>query len=193
MPSEALPLPIEVALLCGEALERLGIGYFLGGSLASSLQGEHRATNHVDLVVDLHEGEVARLAQELGTSFDVDEDSLRDAVGDRSSWNIFHLPSALKVDLFILRDGPFDRSEFGRRRALTIAPGRTLHVKTPEDTVLRKLLWFRQGGEVASQQWRDVVHVLRVSAATLDLAHAEAWARSLGVEDLLERARHDAR
>lgn len=60
-------------------LERHGIGYFLGGSLASSFQGEPRATNDIDLVVELEEGQVGALAAELGADFDVDEAALRRA------------------------------------------------------------------------------------------------------------------
>ncbi len=52
----------------------------------------------------------------LGADFDVDEEALREAVARRGSWNIFHLPSLTKVDLFMLRSGSFDASEFSRRR-----------------------------------------------------------------------------
>jgi hypothetical protein len=47
------PSVIQVALQCAEAFEQVQAGYFLGGSLASSLQGEPRATNDIDFVVDL--------------------------------------------------------------------------------------------------------------------------------------------
>ena len=69
--------------------------------------------------------------------------------------------------------------------------GRTLFVKSPEDTVLRKLLWFRQGGETSDRQWRDVQGVMRANPA-LDAAYLDQWARSLGIDDLLNRARHEA-
>lgn len=192
MPSEPLPLPLEVALALAAALEQLGVPYFLGGSLASSLQGEPRATNDLDFVVDLHEARVAALAQALGPDFDVDVEALREAARRRSSWNVYHLPSVTKVDLFIRRDGAFDRSEFERRRAVEVAPGRALVLKSPEDTVLRKLWWFQQGGGVSSSQWRDVVQVLRVSGPVLDAAYLDRWAQDLGVVELLARARADA-
>jgi hypothetical protein len=175
-----------------EALERTGVGYFLGGSLASSFQGEPRATNDIDLVVDLEEGQVEGLAVELGADFDVDEVALRRAAAEKASWNVIYLPTATKIDLFVLRDSPFDRSEFGRRRRVEVRAGRFMFVKSPEDTVLRKLLWYRTGGEVSDRQWRDVVQVLRQSRSLIDPRYLDEWAAEIGVEDLLARARKAA-
>lgn len=183
---------LDIALRVTDALERLGIGYFLGGSLASSFQGEPRATNDIDLVVDLEEGRVGELAGELGADFDVDVVALRRAASEKSSWNVIYLPSATKIDLFVLRGSPFDRSEFLRRRRVEVRTGRSLFVKSPEDSVLRKLLWYRTGGEVSDRQWRDVVQVLRQSRSLIDAGYLDEWAGQIGVEDLLARARQAA-
>jgi hypothetical protein len=51
----ASPDAIAVALRVGETIESVGGAYFVGGSLASSLQGEPRATNDIDLVIDVPE------------------------------------------------------------------------------------------------------------------------------------------
>ncbi len=102
-------------------LERHGIGHFLGGSLASSFQGEPRATNDIDLVVDLEEGQVGALAAGLGADFDVDEVAPRRAAAEKSSWNVIYRPTATKIDLFVLRDSPFDRSEFARRLRVEVS------------------------------------------------------------------------
>lgn len=185
----SVPDAILVAVLCAEAFEQVQVGYFLGGSLASSLQGEPRATNDIDFVVDLALSQVEPLARTLGDDFDVDVESLKDAVARKGSWNIFHLPTVTKVDLFLLRTSPFDLSEFSRRRRVVVTPeGRGLYIKSPEDSVLRKLLWFQQGGEVSTTQWRDVVQLLRISGAHLDAPYLEAWAPRLGVAALLARA-----
>jgi hypothetical protein len=184
---------VDVTLRVAAALERVGIGYFLGGSLATSLQGEPRSTNDVDLVVELRETEVAALASALGPEFDVDEDALRRAARDRSSWNVFFLPVLTKIDLFILREGPFDTSEFARRTRVEVRPGQALFVKSAEDSVLRKLLWFRDGGSVSERQWRDVVEVLRHAGSALDAGYLDEWAPRLGVAELLAEARLEAR
>lgn len=183
---------VDITLRVTEVLERLGVGYFLGGSLASSFQGEPRSTNDVDLVVDLREEQVVPLAEGLGPDFDVDQVALARAARERTSWNLLYLPTATKIDLFVLRATPFDRSEFERRRRVEVRAGRTLYVKSPEDTVLRKLLWFRSGGGVSDRQWRDVVQVLRHSGRAMDPGYLDRWASQLGLGELLARARAEA-
>ena len=102
------------------------------------------------------------------------------------------MPLFTKVDLFVAGTAPFDRSELERRGRLEVRAGRSLFVKSPEDSALRKLLWFRAGGGVSERQWRDVVQVLRRSRARLDAAYLDAWAARLGLVDLLARARREA-
>ncbi len=63
-----------------------------------------------------------------------------------------------------------------------------LVIKSAEDTVLRKLLWFRAGGEVSTVHWRDVLEVLRVSGGALDRVYLDRWAGQLGLAPLLTRA-----
>jgi hypothetical protein len=67
----------------------------------------------------------------------------------------------------------------------------TLFVDTAEDTILRKLEWYRRGGESSERQWRDVTAIVNAQASRLDRAHLRAWATRLGVEDLLARALGD--
>jgi hypothetical protein len=181
---------IDIALRVAAALTSVGADYFLGGSLASSLQGEPRSTNDIDFVIALPAGRVESLRQALGKNFELDVDMLRDAVLHARSANAFYLPLLTKIDFFGRGYEPFDESEFSRRRSVIVgASGEALVVKSPEDTVLRKLLWFREGGEVSDKQWRDVVSVLRVSGPVMDDAYLRSWAARLRLESLLERAR----
>lgn len=189
-PSDTLDV-YDVAFRVGRALESSGVPYFLGGSLASSLQGEARATNDLDFVVDLRVEQIVNLADALGPDFDVDQESLADAVRRGRSWNVYFLPTVYKVDLFQKGATPFDEQEFARRRRFDLGEGRSIFVKSAEDTVLRKLLWFRQGGEVATHQWRDVVQVLRVNAH-LDATYLDHWSHALAIGDLLKKARQTA-
>lgn len=183
---------IGIAIRVGAAIEKVGGSYFVGGSLASSLQGEPRATNDIDIVLDLPAHRAQALKDELGKDFEVDLDVLREALLTGTSANIFFLPLVTKVDLFALGSTPFDASEFARKKKVTVRDGEALVVKSAEDTVLRKLLWFREGGEVSEKQWRDVVEVLRVSGPELDAGYLESWANRLRLETLLKKAQTDA-
>ena len=174
------------------AFERTGVEYFLGGSLASSWQGEPRATNDIDFVVAMSEPDVAPFADALGGAFLVDAPALRQAVRERRAWNLLHLPTLTKVDLIMRGGGAYDASEFERRERIEFRQGERLFVKRPEDTVLRKLLWYREGGGVSERQWRDVIGVLRHSAAMLDSSYLDRWSRELALDDLLGKARREA-
>ena len=189
MPGSPSGLPIlEIAASVGAALRSAGAHYFLGGSVASSFHGEFRATNDLDLVTDLRADRVLPFVAALGPDFDVDEFALTEAIRAQSSWNIFFVPVMLKIDLFALGSSEFDRSEFARRSTVRIGPIE-LEIKSPEDTILRKLLWFQGGGGVSDQQWRDVLGVLRVNTRRLDQAYLDSWAGRLGVAELLLQAR----
>jgi hypothetical protein len=184
---------IDVALRVAAALERAGGSYFVGGSLASSLHGEPRATNDVDFVIDLGLANVSTFIAELGPDFELDAPQLREALRRGSCANAFYLPWVLKVDFFGHAHGPFDESEFSRRTRVQVRPdGASLFVKTPEDTVVRKLLWYRDGGEVSERQWRDVQGVLKSTGPALDFPYVERWASTLGIQALLARALRDA-
>ncbi len=56
-------------------------------------------------------------------------------------------------------------------------------IATPEDTILSKLEWSRQGGG-SERQLGDALGVLQVAGDRIDRAYVERWAETLGVLDL---------
>jgi hypothetical protein len=184
------PDPLELASLIAEALERCQIRYILGGSLASTALGEPRATLDVDIVVDLSVATVGPWLSLLGSDFSFDEEWARDEVARRGSFQLIHLPTMTRIDVFV---PPWEgvhlwKWQHRRRLVLDEATNKGIDVTAPEGIVIQKLVWFRSGGESSDRQWRDVLGVLKLQRNDLDLADMRQWATELGVLDLLDRA-----
>jgi hypothetical protein len=186
--------PIVVTLLVADALEALGVPYAVGGSLASAVHGVMRATMDVDLVADLRIEQVEPLAQALGDAFYADVEMMRNAVPQRSSFNLIHLETMFKVDVFVAKPRAFDRSQLARRQLQVLSEDPECHayVTSAEDIVLAKLEWYRLGGETSDRQWRDVLGVLKVQGDRLDREYMQRMAAELSVADLLRRAFEEA-
>jgi hypothetical protein len=185
----------RITLLVTRTLEKLGIQYAVGGSLASSLHGVMRSTLDVDIVADMKLEHIPPLVAALSQEFYADDEMMKDAIERQSSFNLIHYETAFKVDIFICKARAFDQMQLERRRMSVIAtdPDRSIYVTSPEDTILAKLEWYRMGGEVSDRQWRDILGVLKTQAGELDLDYMQKWAAELKVTDLLDRALKESR
>jgi hypothetical protein len=190
MTPEGLPDPIAVALEVAGIFDRLEVLYLVAGSLASSVHGEPRSTNDVDFVADLDASQVRPLLDAFGDRYYVSADAVLDAVRVGASFNVIHLGSAVKADVFVVGEDAFDAERLAHRERVRVGldERHELWVDTAEHTVLRKLEWYRRGDEVSERQWGDVVGILRAQGSRLDRGRLGAWASRLGVSDLLERA-----
>jgi hypothetical protein len=178
-----------------EALDGLGVRYYVGGSVASSVHGVPRASIDADVIAELGAEHVAPLAARLSALYYLDEGRMRDAVERRFSFNAIHLATMFKVDVFVSKGRPFDVAAGGRARLEALGESSEApkaRVASPEDTLLAKLEWYRRGGESSERQWSDVIGLLKVRTGRLDLAYLAGWAEALGVADLLERASRQA-
>lgn len=176
-----------------DALESLRVSYYVGGSVASSFTGIARATQDADVVADLRLAHALPLTAALEGQFYISQDRVLAAIRNRRSFNVIHLATAFKVDVFVSPETPFARQTMARRVALEIPElGRALDFCSAEDIVLNKLQWYEMGNRASDRQWYDLQGVLRLQGERLDLAHLRQWARDLGLEELLEQALGEA-
>ena len=143
------------------------------------------------MVVALLERHVTTFMKAMRRNYYVDADAMRLAVRSGSSFNAVHFASSIKVDFFVAGDDPFEAERLQGRQRVEL-PNAVLYVDTAEHTLLRKLEWYRRGGEVSERQWRDVQAIARIQGESLDQEHLRLWAGRLGVTDLLERVMRDA-
>ncbi len=144
--------PLLVVAEVVAALDRLSVPYVVGGSLASSIYGIPRATQDVDLVAELRHEHVERFVQILAPTFYVDGDMIADAINRRASFNVVHLATMFKADVFVPGGDSWTREELKRTRTqqFALAEGSvTIRFASPEDTPLHKLLWYKLGNEMS--------------------------------------------
>jgi len=178
-----------------QAFEQLGVPYYVGGSVASSLYGIGRLTLDVDVVACVRPEHARPLVAMLQSAYYVDEGMILEAIQTSSSFNAIHLDTMFKIDVFISKDAPFDREALRRRRLDAIAEeedAAQFYVASPEDVVLSKLVWYRSGGRVSERQWKDVLGVLKIQRDALDKDYLRKWAAELELTKMLEQAFHDA-
>ena len=164
-------------------LERAGIPYMVTGSLGSTLHGEPRATNDVDVVIDPSEEQLDALLDSLGEEFYVSLAAAREALKRRGMFNVIDTSSGLKADLIIRKNRPFSAEEFARRKPTTVQ-GIEVCAVSAEDAILSKLEWCK-GGQ-SERQFRDALGVAIVQGNKLDVPYLRKWSRELNVDDLLE-------
>jgi hypothetical protein len=177
--------PLAVAWTISQALVQLGVVHTIGGSLAASFAGEPRSTIDIDVVAALEEFHVDPLVTALSPAFYIDADGLRRALRERSSTNLIHEATQLKVDLFVAGGTALDTQQLARRRSVDVGDGRVLPVHPPEDILLQKLRWYQMGGRSSDRQWRDIQGIIRVQGPRLDRMYLREHAPALGIEALL--------
>lgn len=188
--------PLLVVSKLARVFDDLGVRYVVGGSLASSIYGIPRATQDVDLVADLRLSHVDGFTGALGGEFYVDAEMIRDAIQRRSSFNVIHLETMFKADVFIQQGDPWSRGAMTRARTeqIDIPEGQAaVRFASPEDTLLHKLIWYKLGHQISDRQWSDILGVLKVQGTALDQVYLDRWAPRLDVLDVLHRARQEFR
>lgn len=188
------PEAIRITLLVTGELDRLGVSYVVGGSLASSLHGIPRSTNDADIVAAMRDEHVEPFVATLASAFYVDADMIRDAIAQRGEFNVIELETMFKVDVFVPLMDIVIRKELQRGTATLVDRDRNLSMRmaSPEDTIVQKLSWYERGARISERQWSDAIGVLVVKHGSLELEYLRETALLLGVSELLEKALAEA-
>ncbi|HKI03618.1 MAG TPA: hypothetical protein VKK31_16690 [Thermoanaerobaculia bacterium] len=176
-----------------KALERLGLRYFVTGSMATIFFGEPRFTNDIDIVVDLPPARIPELCAAFpAPDFYLSQETVHRAVTRRGQFNIIHPSSGLKVDVMVPADSPFNQGRFARMKRVRPAPDFDAAFSSPEDVILKKMESYREGG--SEKHLRDIAGVLKISGERLDRAYIAEWAERMGTSEIWEEIlRRDAR
>ena len=154
-----------------EAFDRLGITYYIGGSVSSSLHGLARQSQDVDVIADIRPAQVHTLFQALQSDYYVDEQAWQAAIRHGHLYNVIHLNTMLKLDLIPLKQRAFTSEEARRAQPHLLEAGtRPVRIASAEDAIVTKLEWFEMGGRSSARQWKDILGIMGRQGASLDLA-----------------------
>lgn len=180
MTSQA-PGPLEVLRDVVVRLDKENIPYFLVGSLGSMYYGRPRFTKDVDLVVQLHPSIAGKFSQ----FFPIEDyycppiEVLRDEIVRRGSFNLIHQQSGIKIDIVLYKDTEYHRSEFSRRAKVEILPQFEVYIAAPENIILKKLDYYREGG--AEKHLTDIREIL--AGSKVDDEYLQLWIAKLGLSE----------
>jgi len=145
----------------------------------------------VDIVADISRAQVSPLVEFLRDEYYVEEQMIKGAVSRVSSFNLIHLETMMKVDVFIQEKDAYHQSAIVWKLKDRLAEDdhdSVVYLSSPEDIILSKLSWYEQGGRVSERQWIDVLGVIKVKSDSLSTEYLIKWSHNLGVYDLLRQA-----
>lgn len=176
---------LEFLHLIVSRLDEAGIPYMLTGSMAMSLYSQPRMTRDIDIVVECHDTRPEDWVRLFAADCYVSAEAIKEALSRRGMFNIIHLEGVAKADFIVRRPEEYRQVEFERRLRKRV-DGQEIHVVSPEDLVLSKLLWWKESDSAVQKS--DLILLLE-SANTLDMTYIGFWAARLGVAERLEALR----
>lgn len=187
-------LDLEILKDFTDILESLGIAYGIGGSVASSIYGKVRFTQDADMTVEPFEDKAEEFFRLVSSDFYISSSAMQQALTQKSSFNVVHLESAFKIDVFIRKDTEFEKQILSRRNFMKLSDKleKAFSIVSPEDIILLKLRWYQQTGCSSEKQWEDILSVLEVQKDKLDFGYLNKWAGILKIDRLLAEAISEA-
>lgn len=170
---------IETFLLVLNKLQEGKIPYMVVGSFACMVYGEPRMTHDVDIVIDILPSD----ASKIDTLFSLKEfyvppkEVLASEIINRGQFNLIHHETGIKIDFMVRKNGEHARAEFDRRIKSPFWPGAEVYLASPEDVIIKKLDFFREGG--SDKHLRDIRGIL--AHTKIDRTYLENWISKLGL------------
>lgn len=173
----------EVFAYAIDAVESLGLTYMVVGSVASIAYGEPRMTLDMDVVLDIAPEHISAFCARFPSpEFYVSPQAILQAVIHRTQFNVIHPDSGNKIDFMLPREDQWARIQLSQRRPRNILNGRSAYTARPEDVILSKMLYFREGQ--SDKHLRDIAGMLKVSGDIIDRPYITTWAKELDVLDI---------
>lgn len=173
----------EVIRYVVESLERLGVPYVVTGSYAIIAYGVPRMTNDIDIVVRLTLDDVPAFERVFPEPiFYLSIEAARQAIRDEAMFNVIHVETAMKIDFYPRRHGVDARAQFVRVNRLPREGGYSMNVISPEEVIVQKMLFHREGR--SERQIQDILGVLDRRGDILDFEYLEQRVAACGLHDI---------
>lgn len=171
---------LDVLKIIINRLESANIPYMLSGSVAANFYTIPRMTRDIDIVVQVQAPDAERIYSLFSGEFYVNKDMIRNAVIERSMFNIIHNEGVVKVDFIVRKDSEYRKLEFERRRSI-LFEGSKINIVSAEDLIISKLYWAKDS--MSEMQIRDVRNLLK-TVSGIDSGYMAKWINTLGLEDI---------
>jgi len=175
---------VEIVSRVIDALNQSAIPYMLVGSFSSNLYGVPRSTRDADFVLQLESTPINTLVSLLGPDYRLDPQMSFETVTATTRYKLHHTATAFTIELFLLSPDPHDQLRFARRLQ-TVFNARHVFVPTPEDVIITKLRWSKQGQR--AKDLDDVRNVLAIQLPNLDMPYIRSWCAQHNTVGLLDR------
>lgn len=179
-----------------ESLQESKVDYMIGGAIAAWAWGEPRATQDLDIVIDLPVKSINKFSKELEkrdmlVPADIILDTLIEGRAD-IPLSAIHMHSGLKADIYLMREGDaLRRSAFARRVLVDYGPpiGR-IYIHTMEDLIVYKLLYLSLSHQ--PKHVRDITAMLKANQEKIDREYIEKWVGQFGLNALWSQIKRES-
>lgn len=162
------------------------IPYMITGAWSSIYYGRPRASHDIDFVVELSAGNLNKTVEafsKLDEDFAVQLETIKSAIDHKTLFQALHLPTMLKMDFWILTEEAFDKSRFKRRKKVKVF-NRLIDMASPEDTIIQKFRWFKEGR--IEKHLVDAAFVYQIQNKNLDKKYLQKWIEELKLSKYFE-------